>query len=253
MPAASTTVTRKTDDVPTGRAGRTRGCAAPCPGSACARWTSPALPQRAQHAPAAPAHPWLIAGPPLAAHRATEVFPTGTTTPAVTGSSLAVLTSSGSTPPRRPGRAAGGSGPRARRGPARRTTGCAAAASSALISTTASARRRRAPRRPGRRRRRPARPRARPRLASPIRSASAAPSRRPVTQISSARAYPTSSTRRLVPPRSGTSPSVTSAIDSCASSASTRRSQASASWKPAPIACPWTAAIGDQIRAGAAR
>ena len=45
------------------------------------------------------------------------------------------------------------------------------------------------------------------------------------------------STSGLVPPRSGTSPSDDSRIANRASSATTRRSQASASWKPAPTAC----------------
>ena len=50
--------------------------------------------------------------------------------------------------------------------------------------------------------------------------------------------------RRLArSPRSGTRPSAGSNIENCASSAAMRMSQCSASWKPAPIAWPRTAAI----------
>ena len=74
-------------------------------------------------------------------------------------------------------------------------------------------------------------------------AASAAATVRAVRQSSSARGRPTRSTSGLVPVRSGTSPSAGSLMQSLASSARTRRSQASASWKPAPMAWPCTAAI----------
>ncbi len=67
--------------------------------------------------------------------------------------------------------------------------------------------------------------------------------KRPVAQISSARAYPTRCTRGWVPVRSGTSPRLVSRMANCTSSATIRRSQARASWKPAPMAWPWTVAI----------
>ncbi|CAM5621615.1 hypothetical protein SMICM304S_10019 [Streptomyces microflavus] len=66
---------------------------------------------------------------------------------------------------------------------------------------------------------------------------------RPVAQISSARAYPTRLTRGWVPVRSGTRPRLVSRMANCTSSATIRRSQARASWKPAPMAWPWTVAI----------
>ena len=102
---------------------------------------------------------------------------------------------------------------------------------------------RRAARPRGRGRRRRARPR--------VRRARRARSRRPPPRPPSARwrrspapgSSRPASTSGLVPPRSGTSPRLVSRIDSCASSASTRRSQASASWKPAPTAWPCTAAM----------
>ena len=72
--------------------------------------------------------------------------------------------------------------------------------------------------------------------------ASAAPTIRVVRHISIARGRPTMSTSGFVPARSGTRPNVGSFIQSTASSARTRRSQARASWKPAPRACPRTAA-----------
>ncbi len=58
-----------------------------------------------------------------------------------------------------------------------------------------------------------------------------------------ARGSPTMSTSGLVPVRSGTRPRAGSFMHSFASSVRMRRSQASASWNPAPIACPCTAAI----------
>ncbi len=79
-------------------------------------------------------------------------------------------------------------------------------------------------------------------FASPIAIASSADTILAVAQISRARAYPTASTSGWVPVRSGTSPSADSFIHSWASSASTRRSQERASWKPAPMAYPCTTA-----------
>ena len=96
----------------------------------------------------------------------------------------------------------------------------------------------------------PGRPRGTATLASPMATASVAPTNRPVAQISSARATPTRATSGPVPPRSGTSPSEVSRIANCTSSATTRRSAARASWKPAPIAWPCTAAT---TTAGTAR
>src|SRR6478672_2011121 len=81
------------------------------------------------------------------------------------------------------------------------------------------------------------------REARPARTASSAYTNRPVAQISSARAYPTRRTRGEVPARSGTRPRLVSRMASCTSSATTRRSQARASWKPAPMAWPCTAAM----------
>ena len=74
------------------------------------------------------------------------------------------------------------------------------------------------------------------RWVSPIASASAAPMARVVPQMSSARAGPTISTRRRVPPRSGTIPSDGSFIANETSSVTIRRSAPRASWKPAPMA-----------------
>ena len=100
-----------------------------------------------------------------------------------------------------------------------------------------------AARRPGQPRRRRARRagrRARPGAAAAPRPPSTV---RAVRQSSMARGSPTMSTSGLVPVRSGTSPSAGSFMQSFASSASIRRSQARASWKPAPMAWPCTAAI----------
>src|SRR6266536_940000 len=77
--------------------------------------------------------------------------------------------------------------------------------------------------------------------------ASRASTLRPVRHSSSARGSPRMSTSGFVPVRSGTSPSAGSLTQSRASSASTRKSQERASWQPAPIACPRTAAT-DTIR-----
>ena len=83
---------------------------------------------------------------------------------------------------------------------------------------------------------RPARSRGTTTVAMPSSRASSASTNLAVAQISSAREGPTSSTRGFVPARSGTSPSAGSFMQNCTSSATTRRSQARASWKPAPMA-----------------
>ena len=112
---------------------------------------------------------------------------------------------------------------------------------------------RRAARRPGRPRRRPGPPRAPPARPGAARAPRRPVTDRPVRHSSSALGRPTMSTSGFVPIRSGTRPSEGSFMQSIASSASTRRSQPSASWKPAPMAWPRTAAteISDGLRSQA--
>ena len=88
----------------------------------------------------------------------------------------------------------------------------------------------------------------------PIRSASSAPTKRPVKMRSLARAGPTSRGSRCVPPAPGMMPSRISGWPSRALSPATRRSQHSASSQPPPRAYPVTAAIvGLGIRATAVK
>ena len=81
------------------------------------------------------------------------------------------------------------------------------------------------------------------RSASPIRSASAAFTRRPVSSRSAARPTPSRRMDSWVPPQPGTRPTVASGSPNCAVSSATTRSQFSASSQPPPRAYPCTAAI----------
>ena len=218
MAAASTTVTRKTEmSRRYGRANATIRRVVPR-----VSWCSVirvGVADRAQHRPARPCR-WTRTHRSPPGRRATSL-PAGYDNPGGKRS----IPDSGLTRRCRPGRAGGGSAPPARPGPARRTTRSAAPASSALISataprsaaSTAAARSATARVELGRR----ARPRWPGRSGRPRPPASGGRSRRSPAPGRVRRAR----SRRLVPPRSGTRPRVTSAIENCASSASTRRSQ----------------------------